>query len=232
MSSEGRPFGLPSFEQLERILGQICHAWAFSVEVFLHGGFGRRYIGVQSAVVLLLVPAFVLFWEGDGQQHRTVPNPVATSARARAPARPRGPIAAAPASIRLPHDATPLLWFLVAYVVMCVWARLTMLVRGRRGIHVHTLYTGYPRLLAIVRFAPEVFTKLIIEPFGVMALGLTLVSSSAPLGVYLSIAGLLLFGKVHREEEWMRHQTSDMHDAVIDQEMIAERFRSERGDEW
>ena len=42
----------------------IIQAWAFSAEVFLHRGFGERYIGVQGGLVLLLAPFYAALWEG------------------------------------------------------------------------------------------------------------------------------------------------------------------------
>jgi hypothetical protein len=42
----------------------ICRVLAVSVEVFLHKGMGERYLGLQAAAVLLLVPVYSLFWPG------------------------------------------------------------------------------------------------------------------------------------------------------------------------
>lgn len=43
----------------------IVRVLATSVEVFLHGRFGMRYLGIQALGVLLLIPLYSLFWEGS-----------------------------------------------------------------------------------------------------------------------------------------------------------------------
>jgi hypothetical protein len=40
----------------------IVESWAVSVEVFLRREFGWNYIGAKGALVLLLVPMFMLLW--------------------------------------------------------------------------------------------------------------------------------------------------------------------------
>lgn len=42
----------------------ICRAWATSLEVFLHRDIGDRYLSWNSAAVLLLVPLYLLGWQG------------------------------------------------------------------------------------------------------------------------------------------------------------------------
>lgn len=42
----------------------FANSAATSMEVFLHRNFGERYFGMQSALVLLLVPFYSLFWRG------------------------------------------------------------------------------------------------------------------------------------------------------------------------
>jgi len=42
----------------------ICRSLSVSVEVFLHRGMGERYLGLQAAAVLLLVPLYSLVWPG------------------------------------------------------------------------------------------------------------------------------------------------------------------------
>ena len=40
----------------------VVQAWATSLEVFLHRQFGERYLGVQAAAILILVPVYCLAW--------------------------------------------------------------------------------------------------------------------------------------------------------------------------
>src|ERR1700759_4854793 len=46
----------------------LVSACAASVEVFLHRRFGERYLGVQAAAVLLLIPGYCLGWQGYNVQ--------------------------------------------------------------------------------------------------------------------------------------------------------------------
>lgn len=54
-------------ERLKNAIGWIAFisgTLAVSVEVFLHRRLGARYLGLQAAAVILLVPLYSLFWEG------------------------------------------------------------------------------------------------------------------------------------------------------------------------
>lgn len=56
-------------ERLKTALGWVAFiagALAISVEVFLHRSrtFGGRYVGMQAAAVILIVPLYSMFWEG------------------------------------------------------------------------------------------------------------------------------------------------------------------------
>jgi hypothetical protein len=45
-------------------LGFVVRTWATSVEVLLHKRVGDRYLGLQAAAVLLLIPIYSMFWQG------------------------------------------------------------------------------------------------------------------------------------------------------------------------
>ncbi len=56
-------------ERLKTALGWVAFmsgALAISVEVFLHRSrsFGERYVGMQAAAVIVIVPLYSMFWEG------------------------------------------------------------------------------------------------------------------------------------------------------------------------
>jgi hypothetical protein len=46
------------------VLFAVFRAWSISMEVFVRHNMGVRYPGPLSALVLLLVPIYCLFWEG------------------------------------------------------------------------------------------------------------------------------------------------------------------------
>lgn len=50
------------FKRLGRALALLCHAVAFSAEVFLRRGFGPGYVGTQAATVPAIVLCYGLFW--------------------------------------------------------------------------------------------------------------------------------------------------------------------------
>lgn len=52
-----------------RWIAFMCRAMAFSAEVFLHTGFGSKYIGVQAAAVPTFMLVYALFWTG----HNLIP---------------------------------------------------------------------------------------------------------------------------------------------------------------
>ncbi len=167
-------------------------AWAISVEVFLRTGFGARYIGAKGAVVLLMAPMSLLFFQDQ--------------------------------------DPRPLLWFLVAYLVMVVIARIDSLRRRSRGDTTHSFYSGWPRLMKIFPRCSEVTVKKYVEPLFVGIVGVAIGNHNVPLAMYLLMAAICLFVSVFSSEEVLRRRVAEMNDAVNEQEIIAERFREIRGE--
>ena len=111
----------------------VFRAWATSIEVFLHRGFGERYVGAQGAAVLLLVPVYCLCCEG--------------------------------------YDLGPMMYFLVAYLAMCIVARLGVVARRRRGEYGHSQYTGRPLIMWLLPGWDEVKVKANAEPLLIIVIG-------------------------------------------------------------
>jgi hypothetical protein len=74
--------------------------------------------------------------------------------------------------------------------------------------------------------------KRYLEPLAVMTTGGFVRSLDPPLGTYLMFAAGGLFISVNLSAEEDRTRVLDMHDAVIHQELIAERFRDLRRDQF
>ncbi len=165
----------------------VVHAWAVSIEVFLHRGIGERYVGAQGAAVLLLVPVYCLGWEG--------------------------------------YDLAPMMYFLAAYLVMCLLARLEVIARRRRGEYGHSQYTGRPLIMRLFPGWDEVKVKANTEPLLVVIIGCLTFALSPPLCFYLIIAAICLAAKTNGEAVLEHQFTLDLNDAVIEQEVRAERFR-------
>lgn len=128
------------------------------------------------------------------------------------------------------QDLRPLMGYLLMYLGMCGVARIDMLRRRWRGcIPVHSRYNGFPRL---ARFCPrmsEVAIKTKAEPALVVALGLLVLTLNPPLGFFLLLTAFALAGTTGMIDAHQRLRALDMHDMVIDQQQVAERFRTLRG---
>jgi hypothetical protein len=133
-------------------------------------------------------------------------------------------------SVFFPYeDARPLLWFLLAYLGMCLLCRIGTQIRLARGIHVHSRYNGRPLLSRVLPWLSETAIKAAVEPASVLMLGALVAEWSLPLGSYLmlSAAGLAVSAALIAGYE--RQRAMDMFDAFTDQGVIAERFRQMRG---
>jgi len=176
-------------------LSVVPEAWAISVQVFTHRRFGARYLGLQAAVVILLVPVYCMLW-----QHA---------------------------------DLRPMFLYLVAYLLMCLLARLDGGLRRLRGeLPIHSRYCGYPRLMKLCPRLSEITVKRFIEPLLVFLGGVFTLHVNQPLGFYWMVGAFCMFGQASQADAWAREQATNMHDAVLDQQEVAERFRGMRGDDF
>ncbi|MBL8827916.1 MAG: hypothetical protein JNM18_13145 [Planctomycetaceae bacterium] len=130
------------------------------------------------------------------------------------------------------YDLRLLFWFLPAYLVMCLIARIGMLKRRWRGEQGHSYYTGWPRGFSGRGKVSELTMKRFLEPLAILTIGGFVCALDPPLGTYLMFAAGGLFISVNLSAEEDRTRVLDMHDAVIHQELIAERFRDLRRDQF
>lgn len=105
-----------------------------------------------------------------------------------------------------------------------------MTFRSRKGPQEHSYYAGYPRLMRLCGCFKETTVKSCVEPILVFVTGAALCPYNEPLGGYLIFAAFGLFGSVHLAMGYERTRALDMHDAMIDQQNVTERFREMRGD--
>ena len=130
------------------------------------------------------------------------------------------------------HDPRPLCWFLLAYLVMCVFRRVGALRRQTLGDTTHSFYSGRPRLMGLFRFLSEVTVKQFVEPLFVALTGAFIGNYNAPLGMYLLIAAACVGVSVFNSEMSVRRRVMEMTDAVNEQQVVAERFREIQGDNF
>lgn len=127
------------------------------------------------------------------------------------------------------YDVRLLMGFLPAYMVMCIVARVQALQCRRRGERCHSFYTGWPRLMGPKSKLNEIRVKRFDEPLVTLLAGWVIRQADAPLGTYLMICGISLFVTVNLSLTLQQLQALNMHDSVIDQEQVAQRFREMRG---
>jgi hypothetical protein len=128
-------------------------------------------------------------------------------------------------------DSVPLFIFFWAYLCMCGGARAEVVRRRSQGLSIsHSRYNGWPRLMRFFPGWKEMTVKRFVEPLVAFAAAILAYLVNRPLGLYLFFAAWSLFVTSHLIELRDRKLALDMHDAVIEAQQRAERFRSMRGD--
>jgi hypothetical protein len=169
-------------ELIEGVARSIC----LTVEVFLHRGFGSRYVG-YGLVGTVVIFVFSLFFAGQ--------------------------------------DIRPLFCFLVAYGVLWLIATAGTLIRRWRGkAMVHSRYTGFPFLCRLLPNWKEENVKH-LEALAMILLGYGIHHLNRPLGDYLMMAAALVFLRGYNLAAQQRDRAVEMNDSVIEQQLVAERFR-------
>jgi len=132
-------------------------------------------------------------------------------------------------SLSRPEDFGPAFVFTLMYLFLLLCHYLDIWLRCRRGDREHSRYNGRPSWIGSLGSTHERGMKLYVEPVLVMGIGLLVLGYNGPLGGYLIFAGLCLAITNNTIDRWDRQQAMDMHDAVIDQQQRAERFRGQSG---
>jgi hypothetical protein len=127
------------------------------------------------------------------------------------------------------RDIRPVLGYLAAYVVACLFTRTAGHWGSWRGQHEYGWYTGRPWLLKLVPWVGELRFKQFVEPVLVYVAAMLVIPWSEPLGAYLLGAALSLFLTVNAAELGERKRALDMYDAAMLQRQLAGRFREIEG---
>ncbi len=128
------------------------------------------------------------------------------------------------------YDVRPLFWFVPVYLGAVAVARLGMAWRKRKGIHIHSFYSGFPRCMKAHSRVSEVQFKRYFEPILAASTGVTFcIMGEQPLGVFLMIAGASVYLSVTMSELQFAQRAAAMNDQVIEQQYVAERFREMQG---
>ena len=128
------------------------------------------------------------------------------------------------------YDLRPLLLLWPAYLGVCGIHRVRYLLGFSKTAGGHSFYNGRPLLTHLLPRLAESWIKRFSEPALVVLAGWMVSQVNVPLGAYLSVGGISLFVMENllaiREEQ----QATDLNDAVIEQQLRAERFRHTRGE--
>lgn len=124
------------------------------------------------------------------------------------------------------YNLEPMMWFLVAYVVMLLVTRLSVIRQRFRGEVGHSFYNGFPRLLTPKARVDEVSFKRHHEPIFVGLMGLFVSVINPPLGWFwmFGAAALILKGFISDQTNEVR--VMDLRDAMIEQQILSDKFRS------
>lgn len=123
------------------------------------------------------------------------------------------------------EDPRPIMGFWLLFILVQLIARIECVGLAARGHLIHTRYNGHPRLAAIFRKVPERTLKSTHEPWLAIFAGVLALTFSAPLGSYLIAAGVCLAVCASVGEAVDRARALQLHDAWIEQQILAERFR-------
>jgi hypothetical protein len=165
----------------------LARATALTVEVFLHKGFGSRYVGC-GLMGIVIIFVFARFFADQ--------------------------------------NVFPLYCYMAAYGVLWLIATINMLIRFiRREETVHSRYPGRPLLWSILlpNWKETSFRQL--EALAVILLGYGVHYLNRPLGDYLMLAASFVFLRGYGFAVQQRDRAIAMNDAVIEQKLVAEKFR-------
>lgn len=128
------------------------------------------------------------------------------------------------------YDLAPMFWFLIGYFLMLLRHRVSVGWRRRRGIPGgHSYYNGLPVCARRFPHCSEERLKRVVEPLLLILLGASICVINPPLGVYVTLGGLCMGLSCDIYDKLDRARALDLQDSMIDQQMLAERFRQLRG---
>ncbi len=126
-------------------------------------------------------------------------------------------------------DAPEMFAFLLAWLAFLVCRRAESGRLGRRGLHEHSAYDGWPWLAIRCPFVRREGTaKVLVEPVLCVLAGSFLMPVSQPLGDFVLVGTFTLLFKAGTDREVNRARLRAMRDAEIESRQLAERFRGLR----
>jgi hypothetical protein len=127
-----------------------------------------------------------------------------------------------------PQDLRPLFYFMTVYGLRWLIVAVAVTIRYWRGKDVlHSQYNGRPYLCRFFPHCKEVSAKH-LEALAAILLGWGVHHFNRPLGDYLMLAASLVFLRVYGLAAHQRRIVVEMNDRMVQQQLIADRFRELR----
>jgi len=101
-----------------------------------------------------------------------------------------------------------------------------------KGDIVHTRYNGTSRLSRFFKRLPEAKVKGVCEPAFGLFTGAILMQLDKPLGSLIAVSAIAMFLVQATIEGVEQARVSELNDALIEQQSIAERFREVQQNQW
>jgi hypothetical protein len=120
--------------------------------------------------------------------------------------------------------------FFMAWLVALIVQRLRTFVLYQRGWRLHSRYGGYPWLAIRIPFVKTEVRAMALEPLVCLLVGHVLCRWSEPVGRFVMFGCFSLAIKNGIERQIDRARLRQMHDAVIEQMHLVERFQQTRKD--
>jgi len=125
-----------------------------------------------------------------------------------------------------PTEINPLFYFSLVYCAVWLVALIRMLIRcfGKKDT-LHSKYTGHPHLLRLMPGWREEYVKYLDAVIAILV-GFGVRHLNVPLGDYLMAAASLLLFRDFAMVSEQRNRAVEINDQVIEQKLIAEKFRA------
>lgn len=138
------------------------------------------------------------------------------------------------ASLKRVTDLDTMCFYLCMYLLLCVLHKQISRRRQRLNIPCHSYYDGIAGLRCFFRWlkCSEVTFKRFVEPVVVIALGIGMVPSDEPFGMYIVTGGLCMAFLANAYTVQDQARLDDLNDSILDQQALAERLRESRGDRF
>jgi hypothetical protein len=127
------------------------------------------------------------------------------------------------------HELGPLFVYLVAFGVSWLLMTVETWLRFWRGDNEHSGYGGFPRLLRRTLAHKEYRVKQFAEPMLVGCAGYCALEWNRPFATYLMFAATCLFLSNAAQRRWETREAMMLHDATLQQQHRANRFREIHG---